>query len=198
MKKLFIILPSILLILVVSFYLYRKNANNNKSDRFIYDSYEQKWEQSNNEQKDPMDSDRQTIINSDDNKDGLHNKTVIRAYFSGYDDKEQKLKLRVMIPFTSGSLFEAAEAKLSPSQIIYCAPTIYTDPNNGKQFETKRLVIPVKNDSTLWIPTEKNISFDEFVNKSDENTFLYLQLTKDYDQQSLNYIKKIIVTGLCD
>lgn len=187
-----------ILILASGFYFYKNNTKNRSSvtNKFVYNNQTNQWEQIKDE-KDPIGPDRAQILEKNNNADGLHNPTIFKGYFTKYDENTQLLSIKSLLSFTQG-LFENVELKLLPNQIIYCVPEIYTDPNNGKQIEIAKLNIPVKNGGTLWIPTEKVISFDEFVRQSNDRTFLFLQLTQDYNPQIINYVQKLIMVGICE
>jgi len=198
-KFLYILLVfSCIIVLTLFWYFpnYKKNKDANSSNKFIFNSQLSKWEKA-HDIKDPIKTDRKTILETNNNKDGLHNKTVFRGYFDSYDEQKQQIAIKALVEFSQG-LFEIIEFKLSPNQIIYCAPEVYIDPNNGEAHSLKELVFPVKTGSMLWIPTERVISFNNFQSKVKETTLLYIQLTKDYDSKDLNYIQKIIVIGLCE
>lgn len=198
MKKKLLVLSLLILILASGFYFYKNNTKNKNSitSKFIYNNQTNQWEQIKDE-KDPIGPDRTQILEKNNNADGLHNPTVLKGYFTEYDESTQLLSIKSLLSFTQG-LFENVKLKLLPNQVIYCVPEIYTDPNNGKQIEIAKLNIPVKNGGTLWIPTEKVISFDEFVHQSNDRTFLFLQLTQDYNPQTINYIQKLIIVGICE
>lgn len=183
--------------MALSFYFYNNDKNkDHATDKLIYNSQTGKWEQI-KKIEDPVEPDRAQILEKNNNVDGIHNPTVLKGYFTDYDEDTQLLSIKSLIPFTQG-LFEKTELKLLPNQIIYCVPEIYTDPNNGKQVEMTKLNIPVKTGATLWIPTEKIISFDEFLHQSNDRTFLFLQLTQDYDPLAANYVQKFIMVGICE
>lgn len=197
MKKKFLLLLIFVFTLVLGFYFY-KNFQNKKSasNKLVYNYQTERWEQVKDE-ADKIAPDRTQILEKDNNADGIRNQTILKGYFSDYDENTQKLTIKYFLPFTQG-LFENVELKLLPNQIIYCVPEIYTDPNNGRQVEMTKLNIPVKTGATLWIPTEKIIGFDEFLRQSNDKTFLFLQLTQDYDSRAVNYIQKLIMVGLCE
>lgn len=197
MKKKFLLLVVFILILALGFYFYRSTQNKNDiSNKFVYNNQTDRWEQVKDE-IDKIAPDRTQILEKDNNADGLHNPTVLKGYFTDYDESTQLLTIKYFLPFTQG-LFENVELKLLPNQVIYCVPEIYTDPNNGRQVEMTKLNIPVKTGTTLWIPTEKIISFDDFLLQSNDKTFIFLQLTQNYDSQIVNYIQKLIMVGLCE
>lgn len=185
-----------ILISASGFYFYNTKNKNSITNKFVYNNQTNQWEQIKDE-KDRIGPDRAQILEKNNNADGLHNPTVLKGYFTEYDESTQLLSIKSFLAFTQG-LFETAELKLLPNQVIYCVPEIYTDPNNGKQIEIAKLNIPVKTGGALWIPTEKIISFDEFVRQSNDRTFLFLQLTQDYNPQITNYVQKLIVVGICE
>mgnify|MGYP000980201543 FL=1 len=197
MKKKFLVLVLFILISASSFYFYNNAKNrNNIANKFIYNNQTNQWEQIKDE-KDRLGPDRAQILEKNNNVDGLHNPTVLKGYFTKYDEVTQLLSVKSLLSFTQG-LFENAELKLLPNQVIYCVPEIYTDPNNGKQIEIAKSNIPIKTGGKLWIPTEKIISFNEFIRQSNDRTFLFLQLTQDYNPQITNYVQKLIVVGICE
>lgn len=133
-----------------------------------------------------------------ENTDGLSNQAVLRGYFERYDESSQTLNMRVTVPFSQGTLFEDATLKLSPHQTIYCVPEHYTDPNTGRSTPMSKLMIPVQNGATLYLPNENELSFNDFVEQSTDLTFLLVQLTQAFTKEQNNYIQKLIVIGLCE
>lgn len=196
MKKVSFLVLFLLIVIGTSFYFFNENKEKNKYNKLIYNNATNKWEKFN--QEDPLALEREEILDSLENSDGLQNQSIIRGYFENYDESTQKLKIKYLIPFSQGNLFENIELKLIPSQTIYCAPSVYIDPNTNKSYQTKNLVFPVKNGKTLWIPTEKYLDFEKFIENSDDLTFLYIQLTNNFSKEELNYIQKIIAIGLCE
>lgn len=195
MKKIILALFAIFLLGSIFFYFHQRNKQTLESNKVVYNPLTEKWESFIRE--DPI-QDRKEITKNLDNANGIYNQSVLRGYFKKYDELSQKLTLHSVISFTQNQLFEAIELKLLPNQIIYCAPSTYVDPNTGKRYSINKLLMPVKDGETLWLPTEKVFNFDEFLTKSNDKTFIYLQLTENYDQQTNNYIKKLIVIGLCE
>lgn len=199
MKRIIIVIFSVLVIVGISYYFYqdyRKDNGKINKDDIIYNTETQKWEMY--EKEDPVAGDREKILENIGNDNGAYNKSVLKGYFESYNEEKQELIIKALIPFTQGGLFEEKELKLLSSQTIYCAPEIYIDPVSGKEFKTKDLVFPVKDGATLWMPTEITTTFQNFLEKSNEKTFVYLQLTNDYNKQEINYVKKLIAIGICE
>lgn len=159
-----------------------------------YNQYTGQWEKTRLSSDVP---DQAAVVKAD-NTNGLNNYSIIKGFFDHYNEATQTLKMRAAVAFTQNSLFEPAELQLSPHQSIYCVPEHYTDPNTGKSYSLKSLRIPVKDGETLFIPGEKTISFTDFLEHSNQLTFLLIQLTTDFDSNQNNYVQKIIVTGLCN
>lgn len=196
-KVLFAVFP--VLLIVCGVFIYRDYQLKNKlikDKKIIYNTQLARWEEV-NEIKDPIDADRETILKKDNNQNGLHNETIMRAYFDSYSENEQELSVKYLLALTQG-VYKVAKLKLSPNQTIYCAPEIYIDPNNGQAHDLKKLIFPVETGAKLWIPTEKLINFDDFLSKSSQETFLYIQLNDNFDPQKTNYVQKLIVVGLCE
>ncbi len=177
----------------IYYYLYQ-NKQSNKIEGDFYNQFTGQWEKTALDSKGINPS---KVIKSN-NTDGLNNHSLMKGYFNFYDETSQTLNIRAAIAFTQSSLFEPVDLKLSPSQSVYCVPETYTDLNTGKSYSLKNLRIPVKDGATLFVPGEKIISFTDFVEKSNQLNFLLVQLTEDFDQARTNYVKKIIVTDLCD
>lgn len=141
--------------------------------------------------------DRSKIVKADNN-DGLHNYSILKGYFEKYDEKTETLTLKAAIAFTQNNLFETTKVKLSKKQTVYCVPENYTDPNTGVSYPMRKLTIPVKDNANLYVFREKAITFDQFLEQSNDLTLLLIQLTEDFDKNKTNYVKKIIITGLCE
>lgn len=195
MKKIILALFAISLLGSIFFYFQQRNKQTLESNKVVYNPITEKWESFIRE--DPI-QDRKEITKNADNTNGIYNQSVLRGYFQNYDELSQTLTLHSAMSFTLNQLFENIELKLLPNQTIYCAPEIYVDPNTGKSYSISKLLMPVKDGETLWLPTERVFNFDEFLTKSNDKTFIYLQLTENYNQQTDNYIKKLIVIGLCE
>lgn len=197
MRKWFVFVVAVFLLAVgVFFYLKHKLDQQGAADKLIFNADTQKWEKYLYE--DPVEGDREAILSAMAGKDGINDPVVLRGYFDNYDEKNQTLTIKAIIPFTQSGLFEIKQVKLFPGQSISCAPAIYIDPNTGVAYATKDLVIPVEEGQTLTFHTEQLISFTEFVEQSDQLTFMHLQLTAAYQQNTNNYVKKILAIGLCE
>lgn len=194
MKKLWLILLICFVFLAIFYYLFYQKKQSRVLEGDIYNEFTGQWEKV---QIDSKGIDRSQIAKTN-NSDGLHNYAVLKGYFDQYDEESQTLKLRAAIAFTQNNLFEATQLKLSPEQTIYCLPENYIDPNTGQSYALRKLMIPVKDGTSLYLPGEKKISFTDFTNKSNQLTLLLIQLTEEFDKNKTNYVKKMIVTGLCD
>lgn len=183
-----------LVVFGVYYYLFGSHKQSKNLKGEFYNQFTGEWEQAQIESKgiDP------SKIAKTENSDGLHNYSIIKGFFNQYDESEQILNIRATIAFTQNALFEPIDVKLSPQQTIYCVPEVYSDPNTGKNYSLQNLKIPVKDGSTLYVPGERIISFIDFIEKSNDLTFLLIQLTTDFDQNKTNYVQKIIITGQCD
>lgn len=185
-------------ILAVLFFFKTKLDQEKASTKLIYNTVTQKWEKYT--KADPDQADRESILNNlaaDDTMAGLYNPTVLKGYFDSYDQDQQLLTIKALVPFAQ-NLFELKQVKLLSGQSIYCTPAIYVDPNTGQAYQTKDLEIPVPEGETLSFHVEQLISFTDFLEGSTDQTFLHLQLTADYDATTTNYVKKILVIGLCE
>ncbi|MCZ2128155.1 MAG: hypothetical protein LC099_10330 [Anaerolineales bacterium] len=194
MKKVWLVLLLIALFIFASYYYLFRQTQDNKLEGDIYNQFTGQWEKANIKLQIP---DRSKVAKTD-NSDGLHNYAVLKGYFDRYDESSQILHIRAAIAFTQNNLFEPAMLKLSPAQTMYCVPEIYTDPNTGKSFALRNLKIPVKDGEPLFVPGETIISFNDFVEQSNQLTLLLVQLTADFDPTRTNYVQKIVATGLCD
>lgn len=195
MKRIWLILLLISLFFF-SLYYYRfyQTRQSNELEGDTYNQFTGKWEKVKIDSKGIEPS----KITNNNNSDGLYNYAVVKGYFDQYDDNSQILKMRVAVAFTQNSLFELADLKLSPNQTIYCVPEVYTDPNTGKSYSLQNLRVPVKDGATIFVPGEKMISFTDFVEQSNQLTFILVQLAENFDKNKTNYVQKIIVTNLCD
>lgn len=180
---------------MIAFFSYRKFFQDRNGKGFvIFNNNTGKWEATNKTNK----LVREEILRDRDDSDGFNNKSIIRGYYDNYDEKTGLLRIKAVLPFTQNNLFEIIEAKIDINQTIYCVPETYTDPNNGKVFETRKLIVPIPDGQNIFFPTEKTISFDYFQSNSSELTYLLVQLTKNFSKDEVNYIQKVIVIGLCD
>jgi len=194
-KKLWLIILVAFLCFGFFYYRFYQSKRGERLAASAYNQFTGQWEET---KASTEITKRSNITKTDNNDDGLHNYSILKGYFDKYDAKAQTLTLKVAIAFTQNSLFEIADFKFSPIQTIYCAPIIYTDPNTGRNYSLEKLISPVKDGATLYFPGEQTISFADFIEKSNNLTFLLAQLTKNFDKTTTNYIQKIIVTGLCD
>ncbi len=196
MKKLILVFVLFVVLLSsIGFYIYySKNKQITGEEKIVYNPTTQKWEKT----KINDDIDRETIKETRKNEDGFYNQSILRGYFEGYDGETNTLKIKSTVSFTQQSLFEIADLKINPAQIIYCAPETYTDPNNGKTFEVRSLTIPVKDGQILYLPTERVINFENFLSQTKDSTYLIVQLTQNFDKEKINYVQKMIVIGLCE
>lgn len=137
-------------------------------------------------------------IDPDPNEDGLHNRTLVRGVLDHFNLDTHEVTLKMALPFTGESQYQLATFKLAPEQTIYCSPSIITDQITGKVHQTKDLGFIVKNGQTMFISQEKNILFNEVVERANQTTYVFLQLTNDYQEDTTNYIQKMVVVGLCD
>lgn len=176
------------------FYFYQKNNQKTDQEKIVYNPNTKSWEKA--YIKDEIK--REEVLKNRANDDGFYNQSVLRGYFDSYDGDSNTLKIKSTVRFTQNSLFELAELKLNPAQTIYCAPEKYTDPNNGKVFEVKNLTIPVQDGKVLYLPTERAILFEDFMSQAKDSTYLIIQLTQNFNQESTNYIQKMIAIGLCE
>lgn len=195
MKKMWLVLVFFVLAVCVMYYFrFYQITQIDQLEGESYNQFTGQWEKTKIDSKgiDP------SKVEKNDNIDGLNNYAILKGYFNQYNEAAQTLNVRVGISFTQNALFEPTDLKLAPNQTIHCVPEFYIDPNTGKNYSLKNLRIPVKDGATLFVPGEKIISFTDFVERSNDTTFLLVQLTEDFDEAKTNYIQKIIVTGLCD
>ncbi len=160
----------------------------------IYNTITQQGEEATN--SDPHVT-RDDVVRGD-NTTGLDNFTLLKGYFDSYEESSKTLTIKSIMPFTNNNKFELVNLQLNPSQAIYCVPKYYTDPNTGKTYLTKAITVPVKDNEVLFFPGEKPIPINEFLTRSNDLTYLMIQLTNDFDKETTNYVKKLIVTGLCE
>lgn len=184
--------------LAVGLFLYFRNQSQRQEDgnTYVYNAVTQRWDKANRE--DPLGDDREAITANLAGKDNINNPSILKGYFDSYDEKDQILTLKAALSFTQNALFEKKLVKLLSGQTIYCTPAVYLDPNTSQAFQTKDIVIPVAEGEVLQFHNEQLISFADFIKQSTDRTYLYLQLTADYDESTTNYVKKILVIGLCE
>lgn len=136
-------------------------------------------------------------IDPNPNNDGLHNRTILRGYFNHYDDTQDKLVIKAVLPFTGNLQYQLVELELKHNS-LYCSPSIIVDKKTGQQHLTKDLEFIVKNGQVMKISQEKMIGFDEFITKAKQDTYVFIQLTEDFAKTKKNIINKLVVIGLCD
>lgn len=200
MKKLLVafLVISILFGAIFGVISYYENSSNNSENinnpTLIYNSESGKWEE--------IDQDIPRIkreeLEKDPNEDGFHNMSLLRGYFDHYDEQNEEIVIKSLLPFTMGRGFEIVNLKAPVNKAIYCAPSITVVPKTGQEILTANLYYPVKNEQILSITNESLIAFDKFISEAKEDTYLFVQLTKDFDKEKTSYIKKLIVIGLCD
>lgn len=193
MKKWAVLLFVIGLLFPIGVYLFSQRNKTKSPPGLIYNTYTKTWETGGQEPH---------IVREDlakiSNEDGLHNNSLLRGYFDHYDPEKQILIIKAVMPFTNANKFELVDLELSTRQTIYCAPKDYVDPNTGKTYLTKSLTFPVKDGEVVYVPTEQTTNFDNFLSKSNDLTYLLIQLTKDFDPANKNYVQKIIALEICD
>jgi len=172
---------------------FKKNSKNINPPTLVYNEESGKWE---NVQNIPR-------INREDldknpNEDGFNNLSILRGYYDHYDEKSESIVIKSLLPFTMGRQFEIVTLKVPISKIFYCAPTITIVPKTGEGVKTQSLTFPVKNGQTLNVIGETMISFEKVIQEAKLDTYLFVQLTQDFDKNNTNYIKKLVVIGLCD
>lgn len=177
-------------------YFHNQSQRQETSNTYIYNAVTQHWDKANRE--DPLGDDREAITANLAGKDDINNPSILRGYFDSYDEKDQILTVKVVLSFTQNALFQEKQVKLLAGQSIYCTPAIYVDPNTSIAYNTKDIVIPVAEGETLQFHNEQLISFTDFIKQSTDRTYLYLQLTADYNENVTNYVQKILVVGLCE
>lgn len=172
---------------------FNKNSKNINPPTLVYNKESGKWE---NNQTIPRINREDLEENS--NEDGFSNLSLLRGYFDHYDEKNESIVIKSLLPFTMGQQFEIVELKVPINKIFYCAPTITIVPKTGEGVKTQSLTWPTKDDQTLKIIGEKMISFEKLIQEAKLDTYLFVQLTQNFDKNNTNYIKKLIVIGLCD
>lgn len=194
MKRILILFPIIVLCGLAFFYLYfRSNLKKPSATTLIYNADSGKWENTYNVPKILREE-----VDKDPNEDGLHNATILRGYFDHYDDQNSELVMKSVLPFTMNMQYEEVKLKTSPAKVVYCSPSTITDKETQKTYLTKDLRFPVLNNETMKITKEKIIDFNDFLKYSKADTYMFVQLTNDFTKNSANYIKKLVVIGLCD
>lgn len=196
MKKWLVVVLFIIIIVSAGFIFYKnfsKNSENINPPTLVFNEESGKWE---NVQNIPR-------INREDldknpNEDGFNNLSILRGYYDHYDEKSESIVIKSLLPFTMGRQFEIVTLKVPINKIFYCAPTITIVPKTGEEVKTQRLTFPTKNDQTLKVIGEKMISFEKVIQEAKLDTYLFVQLTQEFDRNNTNYIKKLVVIGLCD
>jgi len=179
---------------VAIFYFYKKPQFEKNNAKFIFNNFSQSWEQTYKTD----DLNRDEILENEDNSDSLHNQSIIRGFFDSYNPPSQELKIKMVVPFTRNSLFEYTILKFQSEKDTYCVSDRYTDPNTGKSYDFQKIIFPTKDNQLIYVPTEKAINFNDFIKKTNTKNYLIIQLTKKFNKEEINYIKKLIVVGLCD
>jgi hypothetical protein len=138
MQKWLVLLSVLLLAItgLVVWYVYSRQIPSTPPG-LVYNTITQRWE----EAADTNPTVSREEISQEDNVDGLHNYTLLRGYFDRYDATTNTLTIKAIMPFTNNNKVELMDLQLSPSQSIYCTPTYYTDPNTGKSYLMKSLLV---------------------------------------------------------
>lgn len=194
MKKLLVVI--LIVTTAVGFIFYQnfsKKSENNDDATLAFNGESGKWE----EIKETPRINREELVKNS-NEDGFSNMSILRGYFDSYDEKNGVVVIKSLLPFTMGRQFEVVKLKAPINKIIYCAPKTIIVPKTGKEILTQSLTFPVKNEETLSVIYERIINFDKFIQEAKEDTYLFIQLTQDFDKENENYIKKLVVIGLCD
>jgi hypothetical protein len=193
-RRAFIFLAIISLITIASFLYFKySEAQEKDQETLIFNPTLGKWERVAEVPRIELDE-----IEPNPNEDGLHNRTIVRGFFNNFNLEANEVTLKMAMPFTGESQYKLATFKLAPEQKSYCSPSKITDQVTGKTYQTKDLGFIVKNGQAMNISQEKNISFDDLVKEADEDTYVFLQLTNAYQEDTTNYIQKMVVLGLCD
>lgn len=198
MKKLFFILFAFFLVILISSFFYfrvKEKSNSKDSSALIYNQFTEKWERTSKITDESL-VETTIIKDSNYNADGLHNESVLRGYFDRYDQETGLLYIKYKLPLSSS--YEIAQLKTSLSQNAYCAPSQITDQRTGQIRDIKEINFMVKNGATLQTHAEKPLSFDDFLAKATDQTYLFVQLTDVFATEKQNYIYKLIAIGLCE
>lgn len=196
MKKWLIVILLVIIISSTGFIFYKnfnKNSQNINPPTLVFNEESGKWE---NVQS--MSRINREDLDKNSNEDGFNNLTLLRGYYDHYDQKSESIVIKSLLPFTMGKQFEIVELKVPINKIFYCAPTITIVPKTGEGVKTQRLTFPTKDGQTLKVIGEKMISFEKVIQEAKLDTYLFVQLTQEFDKNNTNYIKKLVVIGLCD
>lgn len=137
MKKLLVIILSLVVIGGVGFISYKNFSKNSKKindQTLVYNGESGKWE---NVQNIPR-INREELDKSP-NEDGFNNMSLLRGYFDHYDEKSGDIVIKSLLPFTMGTQFEIVNLKVPVSKVVYCAPAITIVPKTGKEIPTQSL-----------------------------------------------------------
>lgn len=188
----FLILIIVFGISLLAFYLFQKNKEK-KLKSLTLNPISGNWETVKNPQRIEVDE-----VDPSPNEDGLNNRTVVRGFLDQVNQEKNEITIKMALPFTGESQYKLATFKLPPDQKTFCSPSTIEDQVTGKTHETKSLGFIVKNGQTMNISRERLIDFNQFYEKANNETYIFLQLTKNYNEKESNYIQKIVVVGLCD
>lgn len=176
----------------LAFYFFKKNKEKDLQSLTL-NPVSGNWEQTKNPQRIKVDE-----VDPSPNEDGLNNRTVVRGFLDQINQENNEITIKMALPFTGESQYKLATFKLPPDQKTFCSPSTIEDQVTGKTHETKNLGFIVKNGQTMNISREQLIDFDQFYEKANSETYVFLQLTKNYSEKESNYIQKIVIVGLCD
>ncbi len=193
-KRFWILLVLFLLLLAIGGYFFIKGRlNNSKDSVLVYNEVSGSFE--------AIDAVPRVALKEVDpnpNEDGLHNRTLLRGYFDSYDKANNTITIKSVLPFTGDTQYELVSLQLPPTKTTYCAPSTIVDQQTGERLVTQNLGFIVKNGQTLVTTHEQVIPFEQFITEANQTTYLFVQLTADYDETQTNYIQKLVVVGLCD
>jgi len=193
-KRFWILLVLLLLLLAIGGYFFIKGKlNDSKDSVLVYNEVSGSFE--------TIDAVPRVALKEVDpnpNEDGLHNRTLLRGYFDSYDKANNTITIKSVLPFTGDTQYELVSLQLPPTKTTYCAPSTVVDQQTGERLVTQNLDFIVKNGQTLVTTHEQVIPFEQFITEANQTTYLFVQLTADYDETQTNYIQKLVVVGLCD
>ncbi len=193
-KQFWILLVLFLLLLAIGGYFFiQGRLNDSKDSVLVYNEVSGSFE--------AIDAVPRVALKEVDpnpNEDGLHNRTLLRGYFDSYDKANNTITIKSVLPFTGDTQYELVSLQLPPTKTTYCAPSTVVDQQTGERLITQNLGFIVKNGQTLVTTHEQVIPFEQFITEANQTTYLFVQLTADYDETQTNYIQKLVVVGLCD
>jgi len=192
-RRFWLVLVFVVLALVAVWYWLSQTGSTAKDSVLVFDPVSGEWARVKAEPRVDIEE-----LDPHPNDDGLHNRTLVRGYFDSYNEANNEITIKAVLPFTGDTQYELVKLKLPLLKTTYCAPASVVDQRTGELLLTQEMGFIVKDGQEMITVNEQLIPFEEFLAKASDTTYLLIQLASDFDRHADNYITKLVVVGLCD